>query len=108
MDLAYIFILLEIFLFFLSFQNYTNDEYIRTISSYVLIFILTVISGFRYNVGRDFLNYEQMYLDPNNFRNLFTELFGLIFLYYFIILGYQVLHGFVLHLLLLISFSFQE
>ena len=73
MDLAYIFILLEIFLFFLSFQNYTNDEYIITISSYVLIFILTVISGFRYNVGRDFLNYEHMYLDPNNFRNLFTE-----------------------------------
>lgn len=73
MYLSYIFILLQFILLCLSFQNYKNDEFLKKIASYTLIFILTVISGFRYNVGRDFLNYEQMYLDPNNVRNSFTE-----------------------------------
>lgn len=73
MYLAYIFVLLEVFLLFLSFQNYKNDEYLRKVTSYVLIFVLTFISGLRYNVGRDFINYEQMYLDPSNIRNSFTE-----------------------------------
>ena len=73
MYLAYIFIFLQVILISLSFQNYKNDVYLKKIASYVLVLILTVISGFRYNVGRDFPNYELMYLDPNNVRNLFIE-----------------------------------
>ena len=64
---------LEFFLFLLAFQNYEDFEYLRKITSYVLILMLTIISGLRFNVGRDFINYELMYMDPNNVRNLFTE-----------------------------------
>ena len=73
MYLAYIFICLQFLLFLLAFQNYKDFEYLRKTASYVLFLILTLLSGLRFNVGRDFINYELMYIDPDNVRNLFTE-----------------------------------
>lgn len=73
MYLSYIFILLQFLLLYLSFQNYKNDEYIKKITSYVIIFFLTVVSGFRYNVGRDFLSYEEMFINPKSAGNYFIE-----------------------------------
>ena len=60
-------------LFFSSLINYTRD---RTQEWYIcgfFIFLLTIISGFRYDVGMDFPNYELMYNDPNHPMNNFLE-----------------------------------
>lgn len=73
MNLGFIFIFLELLVLFLAFQNYKNNKFLKNFSSVLLIIVLTVLSGFRYNVGRDFMSYEIMYNDPDNYRNLFIE-----------------------------------
>lgn len=73
MNLGFIFIFLELLILFFAFLNYKNNEFLKDVCSVVFIIILTVLSGFRYNVGRDFMSYEIMYNDPDNYRNLFIE-----------------------------------
>lgn len=73
MYLSYVLIFIEILLLFMSFKNYKNSNNLKRIDFIILFFIFTIISGFRYNVGKDFATYEQMYNNPYNISNLFLE-----------------------------------
>lgn len=73
MSTAFIILSLEIILLVLAFQNYKNNDILKAMSSFYLILFMVLISGFRYNVGDDFLNYEIMFDNPNHIRNLYTE-----------------------------------
>ena len=73
MTVSIIILFFEIILLILAVQNYNNVYILKKSAAFCLILFMFVISGLRYNVGRDFINYEQMYLDPSNIRNSFTE-----------------------------------
>lgn len=66
MSVALLFVLLEALVFSLALIDYKKGnvwgtEKIKTVSSVILIVVLSGLSGFRYNVGRDFMMYETLY-----------------------------------------------
>lgn len=80
MYISYILFILYFFIFSFSFQNegfknVKNDDYIIKFFSFLMILILTFISGFRFDVGKDFLTYENMYNDSSFYANYFVEPF---------------------------------
>jgi len=60
-------------LFFSSLINYTRNRKQEWYICIFFIFLLTIISGFRYDVGMDFPNYELMYNEPDHPMNNFIE-----------------------------------
>lgn len=73
MTIALIILFFEIILFLFVIQNYNGISILKRFTAFCLILFMFIISGLRYNVGDDFLNYEIMYNDPSNIRNSFTE-----------------------------------